>query len=96
MSRTPCFSSFFGIGSMPHSGMPGPPTGPALRSTSTCVGGDVEILVVDRAPSSSRIVVEHQRRARCGASSSGRAGGRLDDRAVGREVAAQHRERALG
>ena len=23
MSRTPCFSSFFGIGSMPHSGMPG-------------------------------------------------------------------------
>jgi hypothetical protein len=35
MSRTPCFSSFFGIGSMPHSGMPGPPCGPALRSTST-------------------------------------------------------------
>jgi hypothetical protein len=35
MSRTPCCRSFFGIGSMPHSGMPGPPIGPALRSTMT-------------------------------------------------------------
>ncbi len=33
MSRTPCFSSFFGIGIMPHSGMPGPPTGPQFFST---------------------------------------------------------------
>jgi hypothetical protein len=38
MSRSPIFSSFFGIGSMPHSGMPGPPCGPALRSTSTLSG----------------------------------------------------------
>ena len=35
MSLTPCFTSFFGIGSMPHSGKPGPPSGPAFFSTST-------------------------------------------------------------
>jgi hypothetical protein len=35
MSRTPFLSSFFGIGSCPHSGMPGPPSGPAFFSTST-------------------------------------------------------------
>ena len=35
MSRTPFSSSFLGIGSWPHSGMPGAPCGPALLSTST-------------------------------------------------------------
>ena len=35
MSRLPCLSSFTGIGIIPHSGMPGPPLGPALRSTIT-------------------------------------------------------------
>ncbi len=35
MSRTPCFRSFFGIGSCPHSGMPGAPRGPAFCSTMT-------------------------------------------------------------
>ena len=35
MSRTPASSSFFGIGSMPHSGIPGAPIGPASCSTST-------------------------------------------------------------
>ena len=35
MSRCPSFKSALGIGIMPHSGMPGPPCGPALRSTST-------------------------------------------------------------
>jgi dihydroxy-acid dehydratase len=35
ISRTPCFTSLVGIGSMPHSGMPGPPCGPALRNTIT-------------------------------------------------------------
>jgi len=35
MSRTPAASSFFGIGSWPHSGMPGAPCGPALCSTMT-------------------------------------------------------------
>ena len=38
MSRTPAFTSFFGIGSMPHSGMPGPPLGPAFLSTRTWSG----------------------------------------------------------
>ena len=35
MSRCPRLSRALGIGIMPHSGMPGPPCGPALRSTST-------------------------------------------------------------
>ncbi len=35
MSRTPVARIFFGIGSWPHSGMPGAPSGPACFSTST-------------------------------------------------------------
>ncbi len=35
MSRTPSLSRWSGIGSIPYSGIPGPPLGPALRSTST-------------------------------------------------------------
>ncbi|CFW45267.1 Uncharacterised protein [Bordetella pertussis] len=35
MSRTPCLSSFCGMGSWPHSGMPGAPCGPAFCSTMT-------------------------------------------------------------
>ena len=35
MSRIPFSRIFFGIGSCPHSGMPGAPCGPALRSTIT-------------------------------------------------------------
>ena len=55
---------------------------------------DVEIVAVDRGLH-RRIVVEHQRRP--GVLQELRlAGGRLDDAAVGREVAAQHRERAFG
>ena len=50
MSRTPCFSSFCGSGSMPHSGMPGPPCGPACFSTSTLSG------VTSRSGSSSRFL----------------------------------------
>src|SRR6184192_4677157 len=38
MSRTPACTNFFGIGSMPHSGMPGPPLGPAFLSTMTWSG----------------------------------------------------------
>ena len=38
MSRTPAASSFFGIGSEPASGIPGPPTGPAFWSTRTLAG----------------------------------------------------------
>src|SRR5439155_1402577 len=34
-SVMPCLSSFAGIGRCPHSGMPGTPTGPALRRTMT-------------------------------------------------------------
>ncbi|CAM5657191.1 hypothetical protein SALBM311S_01394 [Streptomyces alboniger] len=35
MSRTPCLSRWSGMGSIPYSGIPGPPLGPALRKTST-------------------------------------------------------------
>jgi hypothetical protein len=35
MSRMPCMISFFGIGSCPHSGIPGAPTGPAFRRINT-------------------------------------------------------------
>ena len=35
MSRTPCASSFCGMGRFPTSGIPGAPTGPAFCSTST-------------------------------------------------------------
>jgi hypothetical protein len=38
MSRTPACTSFLGIGSMPHSGIPGPPCGPAFFSTMTWSG----------------------------------------------------------
>ena len=63
MSRTPCFSSFFGIGNWPHSGMPGAPTGPACCSTITRIGVDVERLVVD-ARGHVGVVLEHDRAAR--------------------------------
>ena len=48
MSVTPAASSFLGIGSMPHSGIPGPPCGPAFFSTSTLSA------VAGRSGSSSR------------------------------------------
>ena len=48
MSRTPAFNSFCGIGSIPHSGIPGPPSGPACCSTST------ESVVTGSAGSSMR------------------------------------------
>ncbi len=35
MSFTPAFSRRAGTGAAPHSGMPGPPFGPACLSTST-------------------------------------------------------------
>ena len=46
MSRTPACKSFFGMGSMPHSGKPGAPKGPALRKTM------IESAVTGRAGSS--------------------------------------------
>ena len=47
MSLTPWASRYLGIGSIPYSGMPGPPSGPAPRSTSTESGGHAERRVVD-------------------------------------------------
>ena len=48
MSRTPCSRIFFGIGSCPHSGIPGAPCGPADCNTIT------ESAVMSRSGSSIR------------------------------------------
>ena len=95
MSRTPCASSFLGIGSMPHSGMPGPPSGPAFCSTSTESGVTGSVRIVD--PRFEVVVVaEDDGRPGVAAAAADRDGGVLDDRALRREVAAQHRDAALG
>ena len=46
-----CLISAFGIGSIPHSGKPGPPCGPALRSTITVSGRS------GNAPSNTQVAV---------------------------------------
>ena len=94
MSVTPWASSFFGIGTCPHSGMPGPPRGPELRSTSTVSARDVERRIVD-----ARLRRRRRPRTRApgrdGASSAARGGALLDHRAARREAAAQDGETAL-
>ena len=90
MSRTPCCSSFFGIGSWPHSGRPGAPCGPALCSTSTLSLSTTSVGIVD-ARGHVVVVLEHH--GRPGMAREMRLHRRrLDHRAVRREVAAQHRE----
>ena len=91
MSRTPCCSSFFGIGSWPHSGMPGR----ALRAGA---------LQHEHASPRRRRAPDRRCARPCRCSRGTRRRGpvwrcrcgfhrrRLDHRAVGREVAAQHRE----
>ena len=53
MSLSPFEPSFFGIGSAPASGMPGAPTGPALRSTITDCGVTLRLGSSIRASRSS-------------------------------------------
>src|SRR6516164_622448 len=89
MSRTPCLTSFVGIGSIPHSGMPGPPCGPALRRISTWSA------VTSRSGSSIAFFIDGYQRGPGMPEETRLAGGRFDDAAVGREIALQHRERAL-
>ena len=64
MSRTPCFSSFFGIGSWPHSGMPGRAVRAGVLQHQHRVRVDVEVRVVD-ARGHVVVVLEHHRAARC-------------------------------
>ena len=90
MSRTPCASSFFGIGSWPHSGMPGAPSGPAFCSTSTESFVDRQRGIVDAR---RHVVVVGEHDGGPGVPQQVRLRRRrLDHRAVGREVAAQHGE----
>ena len=93
MSRMPFLSSAFGIGSMPHSGMPGPPCGPALRSTRTW-SRVMSRFSSSIAAFSSGIAVEDHGRTLMDMEFR-IAGGRLDDGARGREIALQHRQRAF-
>ena len=65
-------SSFFGIGSWPHSGMPGAPSGPAFCSTSTESGVDGERRIVD-ARRHVVVVGEHDGAARVLAADRGSA-----------------------
>ncbi len=92
MSRTPCASSFFGIGNWPHSGMPGAPSGPAFCSTSTESAVTGECGIVD-ARGHVVVVGEDDRGSGVLEQSRLRRGG-LDHRAIRREIAAQHREAA--
>ncbi len=50
MSRTPFFSSFFGIGSWPHSGMPGRAVRPGVLHDEHRVLVHLEIVGVDARP----------------------------------------------
>ena len=93
MSRTPCSSSFLGIGSMPHSGMPGPPRGPALRRTRTESGVTSNVWVVD-AGVHVVVVLEDDRGASVG-QQVWRRRGVLDDGSVGGEGAVEDRQAAL-
>ena len=94
MSRTPCASSFFGIGSMPHSGMPGAPSGPAFCSTSTESARHRQRRIVEPR---FEIVVVREDDGRAGVLQQPLVrGGVLDHGAVGREIAAQHRDAAFG
>ena len=93
MSVTPFCRSFFGIGSCPHSGMPGPPSGPAFLSTSTLSAS------TSRSGSSMRadkvVVVFEDDGLALVAMQPRIRGRRLDHRAVGTKVAAQDREAAV-
>ena len=77
------------MGNIPHSGIPGPPSGPACCSTST----DSLLTGSDRIVDSRRqivVVAKHDGRSRV--HEKIRIGrGLLDDRAPGREIAAQDR-----
>ena len=94
MSRTPCPNSRFGIGSMPHSGMPGPPFGPAFFKHQDMVGRDVEIVAFDLA---HHVVIVLEGDHFAAVLEEALVGGRrLDDAALRREVALEHRGRAFG
>ena len=92
-SLTPCLRSFAGIGRWPHSGMPGAPIGPALRSTITLDASHVEVRVVD--PRGEVVdVLEDDCAGPRAASRRGSAAVDLHHRAVGAQASAQHDERA--
>ena len=92
MSVTPARTSRAGIGIMPHSGMPGTPTGPQPASTSTGPRRDRQRRVVD--PGQHVVVAaEHDGRPAVAQQLRRRRRG-LDHRAVRRQRAAHHAERA--
>ena len=60
MSVTPAAASLAGIGIMPHSGMPGTPTGPQPAEHQHAVGGDRQRRVVDPAAHVVVAVEDHR------------------------------------
>ena len=94
MSRTPCSSSFFGSGMLDDLRHAGVALGSAAAEHEHRVGVDVEVRVVDPSvevldgveDQGPTAVAQQVRRGSC----------RLDERAVGGEVAAEHRDAGLG
>ncbi len=79
---------------MPHSGMPGPPCGPAFFSTRIWSGRDVEIVALDLARHVVVVLERDHLAAMLAQALLG--GGRLHHAAARREIAFQHRGRAAG
>ena len=92
MSVTPALTSRAGIGIMPHSGMPGTPTGPQPASTSTRLRRDRQGRVVD--PGQHVVVAAEDDRGPAVPQQLRRRRRGLDHGAVGRQRAAHDAERA--
>ena len=93
MSRTPCSSSFCGIGTAPHSGIPGRADRAAAAQDEDRVGGDLELGVVDPG---DEVVdpVEDERRA--AVDEQVRVGGAGLDHGAARGERAAHDGEPLG
>ncbi len=94
MSRTPSFRSFLGIGSIPHSGIPGPPFGTGIAQDEDMVGSHIQIVPVYFL---RHLIVAVENQGRAFMLEKARiAGRRLHHRAVGGQVSIENRRTALG
>ena len=94
MSRTPCARIFFGMGSIPHSGMPRPAERPRVLKHEDGVGRHGKRRIVD-----PRVHVVEVTKHHCGSGMLEQPAIRgrvLDDGAVRRQIAAQHRHAPFG
>ena len=93
MSRTPASSNRLGIGNIPHSGIPGPPTGPRPLEHQHRVRADRQVRVVDPGMKVG-LVLEGECRPSMAKQRWVRGEG-LDHRSVRCERAAQNRQACL-